>query len=83
MAPNPGNGIVNQRSKHSVGETLEKLNRTLQAKGITVFAMVDHSGEAQKVGLKMRPTKLVIFGSPKSWDTCHARRSPASPSTYR
>jgi uncharacterized protein (DUF302 family) len=38
----------------------------LQAKGVTIFAIVDHSGEAEKVGLKMPPTKLVIFGSPKA-----------------
>src|SRR6202035_2871922 len=46
--------------------TLERLKRTLQAKGVAIFAIVDHSGEAEKVGLKMRPTKLVIFGNPKA-----------------
>ena len=60
------NGILNKRSNYSVDETLERLKRALQAKGVTVFAVVDHSGEAEKVGLKMRPTKLVIFGSPKA-----------------
>jgi uncharacterized protein (DUF302 family)/uncharacterized membrane protein YidH (DUF202 family) len=66
MAPNTSNGILNKRSNHSVDETLERLKQTLQGKGITIFAIVDHSGEAEKVGLKMRPTKLVIFGSPKA-----------------
>ncbi len=66
MVPNQDNGIVNKRSNHSVDETLERLKRTLQAKGVTIFAVVDHSGEAEKVGLKMRPTQLVIFGSPKA-----------------
>ena len=47
-------------------EILERLKQTLQRKGITIFAIVDHSGEAEKVGLKMRPTKLVVFGSPKA-----------------
>lgn len=65
MAPNTNNGIVNERSNHSVDETLEKLKGILQAKGVTIFTVVDHSGEAEKVGLKMPPTKLVIFGSPK------------------
>jgi uncharacterized protein (DUF302 family) len=45
---------------------LEHLLSILQTKGITVFAVVDHSGEAAKVGFKMRPTKLVIFGNPKA-----------------
>lgn len=66
MAPDMSNGILNKRSNYSVDETLERLNHTLQGKGITIFAIVDHSGEAEKVGLKMRPTKLVIFGSPKA-----------------
>ena len=59
------NGIVNQPSKHSVDDTLGKLQHSLEAKGIAVFALVDHSGEAANVGMKMRPTKLLIFGNPK------------------
>jgi uncharacterized protein (DUF302 family)/uncharacterized membrane protein YidH (DUF202 family) len=66
MAPNTNNGILNKRSNYSVDETLERLKRTLQAKGVTVFAIVDHSGEAEKVGLKMPPTKVVMFGNPKA-----------------
>jgi uncharacterized protein (DUF302 family) len=58
-------GIVNKPSKHSVDETVGKLQNILEAKGITLFALVDHSGEAAKVGMKMRPTKLLIFGNPK------------------
>jgi len=65
MAPTD-KGIIDKPSRHSVEETLERLKRTLQAKGVTVFAVVDHSGEAERVGLKMPPTKLVIFGSPKA-----------------
>ena len=60
------NGIVNKPSSHSVDETVEKLKRILQAKGVALFALVDHSGEAEKVGMKMRPTKLLIFGNPKA-----------------
>jgi uncharacterized protein (DUF302 family) len=59
------NGIVNKPSKHSVEDTLGKLQNILEAKGIAVFALIDHSGEAAKVGMKMRPTKLLILGNPK------------------
>jgi len=60
------NGIVDVPSNHSVDETVEKLKNILQAKGVTLFALVDHSGEAAKVGMKMPPTKLLVFGSPKA-----------------
>jgi uncharacterized protein (DUF302 family) len=58
-------GIVKIPSRHSVDETVEKLKTVLKSKGVTLFALVDHSGEAEKVGLKMPPTKLLIFGNPK------------------
>ena len=58
-------GIVEKQSNHSLQETLDRLTKTLQSKGIALFALIDHSGEAAKVGLKMPNTKLVIFGSPK------------------
>lgn len=60
------NGIINKPSNHSVEQTVEKLKSILQAKGVKLFALVDHSGEAEKAGLKMPPTKLLIFGSPKA-----------------
>jgi len=59
------NGIVDVPSNHSVDETVERIKNILQSKGITLFALVDHSGEAEKVGMKMPPTKLLIFGNPK------------------
>jgi uncharacterized protein (DUF302 family) len=59
-------GISDVRSNHSVDETVAKLKGILEAKGVTLFALVDHSGEAEKAGLKMLPTKLLIFGSPKA-----------------
>ena len=59
-------GIIDKPSNHSVDDTVEKLKSILQSKGVTLFALVDHSGEAEKVGLKMPPTKLLIFGSPKA-----------------
>jgi uncharacterized protein (DUF302 family) len=58
-------GIVKIPSRHSVDETVDKLKTILKLKGVTLFALVDHSGEAEKVGLKMPPTKLLIFGNPK------------------
>jgi uncharacterized protein (DUF302 family)/uncharacterized membrane protein YidH (DUF202 family) len=64
-APIADNGIINMASNHSVDETVDKLKGILQAKGVTLFALVDHSGEAEKAGMKMRPTKLLIFGNPK------------------
>jgi len=60
------NGIVSQPSNHSVDQTVEKLQEILRSKGITLFAMIDHSGEAEKVGMKMPPTKLLVFGNPKA-----------------
>jgi uncharacterized protein (DUF302 family) len=60
------NGIVTRPSVHSVDETIEKLKSMLQAKGVTLFALVDHSGEAAKAGMDMPPTKLLIFGDPKA-----------------
>src|SRR5207302_6608225 len=58
--------LIHIRSPYSVQETLKRLESALQAKSLTVFARIDHSGEAQKIGLQMRPTQLVIFGSPKA-----------------
>jgi len=66
MDTSPQNGLIHLASKYSVDETLRRLEELLQQKGLTTFAKVDHSGEAAKVGLEMRPTKLLIFGSPKA-----------------
>ena len=59
-------GLVHKPSRHPVAAIVEKLKAILAAKGVTLFAVVDHDGEARKVGLAMRPTKLLIFGSPKA-----------------
>jgi uncharacterized protein (DUF302 family) len=59
-------GIIDKPSNHSVDETVERLKNILQAKAVTLFALIDHSGEAEKVGMKMPPTKLLVFGSPKA-----------------
>jgi uncharacterized protein (DUF302 family) len=60
------NGIVTRESHHSVDETVERLKAALAARGVTLFALIDHSGEAARVSMTMRPTKLLIFGSPKA-----------------
>jgi uncharacterized protein (DUF302 family) len=59
-------GLVQVASPYSVEETVKRLQSILAQKGLQVFALVDHSGEAEKVGMKMPATKLVIFGSPKA-----------------
>jgi uncharacterized protein (DUF302 family) len=66
MASTASNGIISKASNHSVDETVEKLKSILEAKAVTLFALIDHSGEAKKVGMKMSPTKLLIFGNPKA-----------------
>lgn len=66
MASLPDRGLVHLRSPHSVPETMKRLEAVLAAKNITIFARVDHSGEAEKAGFAMRPTQLIIFGSPKA-----------------
>jgi uncharacterized protein (DUF302 family) len=60
-----GEGIVTKPSNHSVDKTVARLKAALQTKGIKLFVLVDHSGEAAKAGLKMPNTKLLIFGNPK------------------
>lgn len=62
---NSTEGIISKPSKYSVPETMHRLETILTSKGIKVFALVDHSGEAEKAGLKMLPTQLLIFGNPK------------------
>jgi uncharacterized protein (DUF302 family) len=59
------NGLLQVASPRSVDETVQHLESVISKQGLQLFAIVDHSGEAEKVGLKMRPTKLLIFGSPK------------------
>ena len=59
-------GLVRVESKHPVDDTVRRLQELLESKGVKVFALIDHSGEAAKVGMEMRPTKLLIFGSPKA-----------------
>ena len=66
MSADGRNGLIHLASKDSVEKTMQRLESLLSERGITIFARVDHSGDAAKVGLAMKPTKLLIFGSPKS-----------------
>lgn len=66
METRAGAGMVRLRSHHTVPETMERVEAALRAHGLTIFCRVDHSGEAEKAGLAMRPTQVLIFGSPKA-----------------
>lgn len=66
MPTDTNSGIIEIPSNQSVDQTVEAFKKILATKGVTLFALVDHSGEAQKVGMTMPPTKLLIFGSPKA-----------------
>jgi uncharacterized protein (DUF302 family) len=65
LLPNK-DGLIQVDSHYSLNETVQRLQNTFVEKGLKVFALIDHSGEAEKVGLKMAPTKVIIFGSPKA-----------------
>ena len=58
--------ITTKQSPWSVAETVERLESTIAAKGLNLFAVIDHSGEAETHGLALRDTKVVIFGSPEA-----------------
>ena len=62
----PDNGIIHLSSPHSVSDTLARLETIVTAKGLTIVARIDHSGDAARAGLTMQPTQLLIFGNPKS-----------------
>jgi uncharacterized protein (DUF302 family) len=62
---NPANGIVTKSANCTVEEAVDKIKSLLVGRGITLFAVIDHSGEAEAIGLKMPDTKLLIFGNPK------------------
>jgi uncharacterized protein (DUF302 family) len=66
MESNVTNGVVTISGHQPVDRIVQKLEEVLQARGVRLFALVDHSGEAEKVGLEMPPTKLLIFGNPKA-----------------
>ena len=63
---NLNNGIISKSSPYSVTETIARLEAVLQAKGIAIFIRIDQQAEAEKVGLSLRPTQLLLFGNPKA-----------------
>jgi uncharacterized protein (DUF302 family) len=62
---NPANGIVIKSANCTVEEAVNKIKSLLATRGIKLFAVIDHSGEAEAIGMKMPDTKLLIFGNPK------------------
>jgi uncharacterized protein (DUF302 family) len=66
MAEAANNGIITLASRHSVDSTIAAIEEILRSKNIRLFTLIDHSGEAEKAGIQMRPTKLLIFGNPKA-----------------
>jgi uncharacterized protein (DUF302 family) len=70
--------LVTKPSKYSVPETIDRIERAITAKGMRIFARIDHGGEAKKVGLDMRPTELLIFGNPKGGTALMVARPTAA-----
>ncbi len=73
-----GGNVVTKPSKYSVHETIDRIERAVTAKGMKVFARIDHSGEAKNVGLDMKPTVLLIFGNPKGGTALMVARPTAA-----
>ena len=66
MTAKPDNGVVTIPSHHSVDETVKRIEDALAARSVQLFALIDHSGGAERAGLQMRPTKLLTVGNPKA-----------------
>jgi uncharacterized protein (DUF302 family) len=64
--PSTSSGVVTKTSPSSVTATVARLVALVEAKGMKVFAVIDHSGEAERAGMALRETKVVIFGSPNA-----------------
>ncbi|MDE3019955.1 MAG: DUF302 domain-containing protein [Nitrospirota bacterium] len=73
-----GGNVVTKPSKYSVHETIERIEKAVTAKGMKIFARIDHSGEARNVGLEMKPTVLLIFGNPKGGTALMVARPTAA-----
>ena len=65
MDPATDNGMVHISSKYSFAETFQRVEAKLHEKGLNIFCIIDHSGEAEKAGLRMHPTRVFVFGNPK------------------
>jgi uncharacterized protein (DUF302 family) len=73
-----GGNVVTKPSHYSVPETIDRIEKAVTAKGMKIFARIDHAGEAKKVGLDMRPTQLLIFGNPKGGTALMVARPTAA-----
>jgi uncharacterized protein (DUF302 family) len=73
-----GSNVVTKPSRYSVPETIDRIERAVTAKGMKVFARIDHAGEATNVGLTMKPTVLLIFGNPKGGTALMVARPTAA-----
>lgn len=78
MTPTASGGIIDKPSNHPAQDTLKNLEATPQAKGVKLFSVTDHSGEAEKANLETRPTKLLIFGKPKAGTPVMLAATPAT-----
>lgn len=58
-------GMISKRSSYGVGETLDRMEAVLEAKGVMVFSRIDHAAGAARIGIDLPPTQLLIFGNPK------------------
>ena len=75
----PTSGVVHKRSPLSVTETVKRLTTAIQGAGAMLFFVVDHSGEAQRVGMDLRDTKLLVFGNPAGGYAGHGRVAAGRP----
>ena len=73
-----GETVVTKPSHYSVPETIDRIEKAVTAKGMKIFARIDHGGEAKKVGLEMKPTELLIFGNPKGGTALMVARPTAA-----
>lgn len=77
-AAHAGGNVVTKPSKYSVHETIDRIEKAVTAKGMKIFARIDHGGEAKNVGLDMKPTVLLIFGNPKGGTALMVARPTAA-----
>lgn len=77
-AAQAGDNLITKASKYTVPETIDQIERAIAAKGMQIFARINHGGEAKNVGLEMKPTELLIFGNPKGGTALMVARPTAA-----
>jgi uncharacterized protein (DUF302 family) len=78
VSAHAGGNVVTKPSQYSVPETIDRIEKAVTAKGMKIFARINHAGEAKNVGLDMRPTELLIFGNPKGGTALMVARPTAA-----